>query len=29
MVDRFLSYVPPWGTILDIGCGTAEPIARS
>jgi SAM-dependent methyltransferase len=27
-LDKFLSYVRPSGTILDIGCGMAEPIAR-
>lgn len=27
-LDRFLSHVHPGGTILDIGCGTGEPIAR-
>jgi SAM-dependent methyltransferase len=27
-LDRFLDYVPPSGTVLDIGCGMAEPIAR-
>lgn len=27
-LDRFLSYVRPGGTILDIGCGMGEPIAR-
>jgi SAM-dependent methyltransferase len=27
-LDRFLALVPPGGSILDIGCGTAEPIAR-
>ncbi len=27
-LDRFLSFVPPGGTILDIGCGMGEPIAR-
>jgi SAM-dependent methyltransferase len=27
-LDRFLGLVPIGGSILDIGCGTAEPIAR-
>lgn len=27
-LDRFLAYVPASGTVLDIGCGTAEPMAR-
>jgi SAM-dependent methyltransferase len=27
-LDRFLSVLPVGGSILDIGCGTAEPIAR-
>lgn len=27
-LDRFLALVPPSGTVLDIGCGMAEPIAR-
>jgi trans-aconitate methyltransferase len=27
-LDRFLRHVPPSGTILDVGCGMAEPIAR-
>ncbi len=27
-LDRFLSHVSPGGTILDIGCGTGEPMAR-
>ena len=27
-LDRFLSHVPASGTVLDIGCGMAEPIAR-
>jgi cyclopropane fatty-acyl-phospholipid synthase-like methyltransferase len=27
-LDRFLAHVVPGGTILDIGCGTGEPIAR-
>jgi hypothetical protein len=27
-LDRFLSHVPDSGTILDVGCGSAEPIAR-
>lgn len=27
-LDRFLSRVPPGGTILDVGCGMGEPIAR-
>ena len=27
-LDRFLRLVPPKGSIFDIGCGSAEPIAR-
>ena len=27
-LDRFVSYVPRSGVILDVGCGMAEPIAR-
>ena len=27
-LDRFLSYVRPLGSVLDIGCGMGEPIAR-
>jgi cyclopropane fatty-acyl-phospholipid synthase-like methyltransferase len=27
-LDRFLGFVPPGGSILDIGCGSGEPIAR-
>ena len=27
-LDRFLGHVRPSGTVLDIGCGMAEPIAR-
>jgi ubiquinone/menaquinone biosynthesis C-methylase UbiE len=27
-LDRFLALVPPRETILDLGCGTGEPIAR-
>jgi ubiquinone/menaquinone biosynthesis C-methylase UbiE len=27
-LDRFLANVPLGGTVLDIGCGTGEPIAR-
>lgn len=27
-LDRFLSYVRPGGTVLDVGCGMGEPIAR-
>jgi SAM-dependent methyltransferase len=27
-LDRFLALLPPHGSILDIGCGSAEPIAR-
>src|SRR5436305_12303310 len=27
-LDRFLSFVRARGSILDIGCGSAEPIAR-
>lgn len=27
-LDRFLASVPPDGTILDIGCGSGEPLAR-
>ena len=28
-LDRFLSHVRPSGTVLDIGCGMAEPMAQS
>ena len=27
-LDKFLSYVPPSGCVLDVGCGMGEPIAR-
>lgn len=27
-LDRFLSHVPSGGTVLDLGCGMGEPIAR-
>src|ERR1700747_2411095 len=27
-LDRFLSHVPASGTVLDVGCGMGEPIAR-
>jgi SAM-dependent methyltransferase len=27
-LDRFLGFVPPGGAILDLGCGSAEAIAR-
>lgn len=27
-LDRFLAHVPVGGTVLDVGCGTGEPIAR-
>ena len=27
-LDRFLAHVPSGGTILDVGCGSGEPIAR-
>jgi len=27
-LDRFLSLIPPGGSILDMGCGSGEPIAR-
>lgn len=27
-LDRFLGYVPAAGTVLDLGCGMGEPIAR-
>lgn len=27
-LDRFLAHVPPAGTVLDLGCGSGEPIAR-
>ncbi len=26
-LDRFLTFVPPDGTVLDVGCGMAEPLA--
>jgi trans-aconitate methyltransferase len=28
MLDRFIGLVPPNGSILDVGCGSGEPIAR-
>ena len=28
-LDRFCALIPPGGTILDLGCGTGEPIARN
>jgi len=28
LLDRFLALVPRSGTVLDIGCGMAEPIGR-
>lgn len=28
-LDRFLALLPPKASVLDIGCGCAEPIARS
>jgi trans-aconitate methyltransferase len=27
-LDRFLAHLPPSGTVLDLGCGMGEPIAR-
>jgi 2-polyprenyl-3-methyl-5-hydroxy-6-metoxy-1,4-benzoquinol methylase len=27
-LEQFLKLVPPGGSILDIGCGSSEPIAR-
>lgn len=27
-IDRFLALVPAGGTVLDVGCGSGEPIAR-
>jgi SAM-dependent methyltransferase len=27
-LDRFLALLPPSGSVLDLGCGTGEPIAR-
>jgi SAM-dependent methyltransferase len=27
-LDRFLGHVPAGGTVLDVGCGSGEPIAR-
>jgi SAM-dependent methyltransferase len=27
-IDRFLAFIPSGGSILDIGCGSGEPIAR-
>ena len=27
-LDRFLDYVPAGGTVLDVGCGSGEPLAR-
>ena len=27
-LDRFLALLPPGGAVLDIGCGSAEPIGR-
>ena len=27
-LDRFRDLLPPRGSILDLGCGSAEPIAR-
>ncbi len=27
-LDAFLAHVPPAGTVLDLGCGSGEPIAR-
>jgi SAM-dependent methyltransferase len=27
-LDRFLAYLPAGGTVLDVGCGMGEPIAR-
>lgn len=26
-LDRFVAFLPPGATVLDVGCGTAEPIA--
>lgn len=28
-LDRFAALLPPGGTILDLGCGTGEPISRA
>jgi cyclopropane fatty-acyl-phospholipid synthase-like methyltransferase len=28
ILDRFLSQLQPGGTVLDVGCGMGEPIAR-
>ena len=27
-LDRFMTYLPPRGTVLDVGCGMGEPMAR-
>jgi len=27
-LDRFLAHVPPDGTVLDLGCGSGEPVGR-
>jgi 2-polyprenyl-3-methyl-5-hydroxy-6-metoxy-1,4-benzoquinol methylase len=27
-LDRFLEYIPPTGTVLDVGCGMGEPMAE-
>lgn len=27
-LDAFLAHIPPGGTVLDLGCGSGEPIAR-
>lgn len=27
-LDAFLKHVPPWGNVLDLGCGSGQPMAR-